>query len=204
MTPTKKPIPRPKKPKAAKASAARAMVRSASSSSAVPGKEARGAAIPQPPIVHRVVEVGREEELVTWNEWFARTQHAMKEIVPADKHERLQFRVTLVDGRQFLVRQLMSHVSRGLCTIGPSRWNANEAVCDVITGYLMVGVGDDHELSAISVPPTEIMTVECVLTPGEDERAPFGFYAREGLTVPSKRSEVDEREFLQAHDSYGE
>ncbi len=157
----------------------------------------------QSPIVHRIVEVGREEELVTWNEWFARTQHAMKEILPAEKHERLQFRVTLVDGRQFLVRQLMTHMSRGLCTIGPSRWNEREAVCDVITGYLMVGVGEDEELSAISVPPTEILTVECVLVP-EEEKAPFGFYAREGVDVPAKRSEVDERSFMHPQDSLGE
>lgn len=197
MPPTKKPNPRLKKPKPASASATRAL---AGTSSAAAGGNGRGA---DAPIVHRIVEVGREEELVTWNEWFARTQHAMKEILPAEKHERLQFRVTLVDGRQFLVRQLMTHLSRGLCTIGPSRWNEREAVCDVITGYLMVGVGEDAELSAISVPPTEILTVECVLVPDE-ERAPFGFYAREGVDVPAKRSEVDERSFMHPQDSLGE
>lgn len=154
-----------------------------------PAKSASG-------LIKRTVDLGREEELVTWNEWFGRSMAAMKHAVPKAHHDRLAFRVALADGRVFSVRQVLSHVARGKCTIQPSRWNEREAICDIITGYLFIGVGDDEMPTALCVSPLTISSVECVLVSEDDaeqaHRAPFGFYKREGMDVPTERKEVEE------------
>lgn len=152
------------------------------------------AALP-PVVIKRTVDLGREEELVTWDEWMARSNLAMRHAVPEAMHDRLVFRVTLGDRRRFLVRQVFTHVARGFCTIGPSRWNEREAICDVITGYMLIGMAADGEPSALCVPPTFIRGLECVLMPTDEEqgsRAPFGFYKREDLTLPQQKTEVEE------------
>ncbi len=147
-------------------------------------------------LVKRTVDLGREEELVTWNEWFARSMAAMKHAVPKEHHERLSFRVALADGRVYSVRQVLAHVARGKCTIQPSRWNEREAICDIITGYLFLGVGDDEVPTALCVSPLMITSVECALVSEDDaspeHRTPFGFYKREGMHVPTGRKEVEE------------
>lgn len=144
----------------------------------------------------RAVDLGREEQLVTWDEWFARSMSIMKQAVPEPDHARLAYRVTLEDTRSFGVKQVVTHVARGKCTIGPSRWNEREAVCDVITGYLLLGASTDDDLpAALCVPPAEIASVECVLMPAgesEDQQTPFGFYKREGIDLPTERKEVEE------------
>lgn len=151
------------------------------------------AALSQAPIVKRSVDLGREEELVTWNEWFERSGQVMQQAVPKEMHERLAFRLTLGDRRQFIVRQVLTHVARGKCTIGPSRWNEREAICDVITGYMFVGRGSDDQPSALCVPPTYIRALECILLPDESEQPhPFGFYKRDEVRVPHERKEVEE------------
>lgn len=165
-----------------------------------PGLPDSGSGAPTPP-VHRTVDLGREEELVTWNEWLARTMHAMRQIIPSEQHDRLAFRVTLDDTRQFMVRQVLTHVARGTCTIGPSRWNEREAVCDVITGYMFVGAGEDQNPSALGVSPASIASVECVLVPeqhDDEEPTPFGFYKRDGNEPLTEQKEVIET-LVQSH-----
>lgn len=162
-----------------------------------PSKPARRSPSPKvrAGVIHRNVDLGREEEFVTWNEWFARAMAGMVEVLPKADHARLQFRVTLVDGRQLIVRQVLSHVVRGRCTLQESRWSEAEAICDVITGYLLLGVGEDDNFAAVALPPREIMSVECVLAPQDENEAaptPFGFYKREGLHMPPLRREIEE------------
>lgn len=150
---------------------------------------------PKSPPAKRAVDLHREEELVTWNEWFARSMDVMRRAVPESHHNRLAFRVTLVDGRPFAVKQVLAHVARGRCTIGPSRWNETEAICDVITGYVFLGAGEDELPAAMCVSPATIASVECVLFPEEEDetpRTPFGFYKREGIDTPTQRREVEE------------
>jgi hypothetical protein len=144
----------------------------------------------------RTVDLGREEELVTWDEWFGRSLTAMKEAVPKKHHGRLAFRVSLADGRMFSVKQILAHVAHGACTLGPSRWSDSEAVCNVITGYMFLGVDESETPSTLCVSPATITSVECVLV-GDDEedspRTPFGFYKREGLDAAVERKEVEEK-----------
>lgn len=152
-------------------------------------------------ISHRTVDLGREEEFVTWQEWFARTMAHMQGAVPAELHERIAFRVSLADGRMFAVRQVMTHVVKGRCSLQASRWSDAEAICDVITGYMFMGVGEDQHMTTLAVPPTEIASVEAVLVgvtagDGEDSdenSSPFGFHKREGLDVPTEQREIEEK-----------
>lgn len=133
---------------------------------------------------------------MTWDEWFARSMEVMKQVIPAGQHDRLAYRVTLLDGRTFGVKQAMAHVARGTCTIGPSRWNESEAICDVITGYMFLGAGDDELPGALCVEPTSIVSVECLLIPEQESggpSTPFGFHKREVLDVPVERREVEEK-----------
>lgn len=161
-------------------------------------------------IIHRTVDLGREEEFITWQDWFGRAMGLMRQVLPEEAHGNLAFRVTLTDGRQFAVRQVLTHVVRGKCTLQPSRWNEQEAVCDVITGYQFLGVGEDQFLTSLTVPPTGIESVECVLVrPGGDEdsesdtsKAPFGFYKREALALPLEQREIEEK--IKAEQSSGD
>lgn len=154
---------------------------------------------PAPPIAKRTVDLGREEELVTWDEWFARAMDVMQHAVPTANHDRLAFRVGLADGRVFAVKQVLAHVARGACTIGASRWHEREAICDVITGYMLLGAGEDELPSTLCISPSMITSVECLLAPrdenGESDGppAPFGFYKREGILAPVQRREIDEK-----------
>lgn len=133
----------------------------------------------------RIVDLGREDELVTWQEWLGRSMEAMREAIPKQDHDRLVFRITLHDGRAFAASNVLTHVSRGMCTIMPDRWVENEKVktirglpvCEVITGYMFIGSGDDELASALCVPPTEISSVECVLTEAHAGPESFGFAA---------------------------
>ncbi|HBS28249.1 MAG TPA: hypothetical protein DEB06_02085 [Phycisphaerales bacterium] len=160
-------------------------------------------------ISHRTVDLGREEEFITWQDWFGRAMAHMREVLPPEAHASLAFRVTLADGRQFAVRQVLTHVVRGRCTLQPSRWNEHEAVCDVITGYQFLGVGEDERLTSLVVPPVAIESVECVLVAGEGEpsdepdetRTPFGFYKREALEKPVEQREVEEQLAAERHGS---
>jgi hypothetical protein len=147
-----------------------------------------------PSIIKRTIDLGREEELVTWNEWMERASLVMKQAVPPEAHDRLAFRLTTGDRRQFIVRQVIAHVARGKCTIGPSRWNEREAICDVITGYMFVGMGEDAHPATMCIPATFIRSLECVLLPESDDEkpAPFGFYKRDDFNVPHERKEVEE------------
>ncbi len=151
-------------------------------------------------VTHRTVDLGREEEFVTWQEWFARTMVQMRQIVPEEAHDRLAFRVALADGRMLAVRQVLTHVVKGRCSLQSSRWSDAEAICDVITGYMFIGVGSDEHLTALAVPPTEILSIETLLVPESEEQnedpsntTPFGFYKREGIDVPTEQREIEER-----------
>ncbi len=126
----------------------------------------------------RAVDLGREDQLVTWAEWFARTSGAMQKVVGAEGKKALRFRVVLKDGRVFAVRQAMSHVSRGKCTIEPSRWHDEGSACDVITGYQMLGEDAVGNLTMLAITPDQIASVECVLPrprKEQEEPEPFGF-----------------------------
>ncbi|MGP1347926.1 MAG: hypothetical protein ACTS3F_14815 [Phycisphaerales bacterium] len=158
-------------------------------------------------VVPRAVDLGREDHLVTWGEWFGRSQAAMSSVLPEEFRDKLLFRATLVDGRQFLVREVRSHVSRGRCTIEKTRWHDRDAICDVITGYLFIGHDGMGLPTTVSVLPTDIATVECVLAavprpagpnaePANDldETMPFGFAAFEQRLreLPTRVEEVEE------------
>ena len=156
---------------------------------------------PDTTLISRTVDLGREDELVTWQEWFARSMLQMKQLVCEDEHERLAFRVTLADGRGFAVRQVTTHVVKGRCSLEDNRWSDTTAICHVITGYLMYGVGEDGVLTTVAVPPTEIASIECVLVPAQDDEdaenagsggVPFGFYSRKAMDVPAEQREVEE------------
>jgi len=157
-------------------------------------------------VVPRSVDLGREEHLVTWGEWFERTHAAMSSVVPEELHDNLLFRATLADSRQFLVREIRQHVSHGACTIEKTRWHERDAICDVITGYLLIG-NDEHGVpSTVAVMPDEIISVECVLAmvgspegeseeeKAEEEKKVFGFaqFAQALKKRPAGVEEVEE------------
>jgi hypothetical protein len=150
----------------------------------------------------RVVDLGREDELVTWHEWLHRCEKVMREALTEEQRATMMFRVTLVDGRSFRVAHSLTHMSRGKCEIGPNRWidaeekngapkpgqpkggakstpkmtgPRGEPICDVITGYMFIGVGEDAMPTTLAVPPAEIASVECVYVKPETESEPFGF-----------------------------
>ena len=103
--------------------------------------------------------------------------------------------MTLRDGRPFAVFSVQTHVARGKCHIRENRWGEKDAICDVITGYTLVGRAPDGLPTVVSVPPDEISSVECVIIGpadmpdpsltgnvdqgdednGEDRPVPFGF-----------------------------
>ncbi|GEM_PF-1860924 len=173
-------------------------------------------------VVTRRVDLGREDQLVTWAEWFQRSAAALDAFIELQhqQHQRLLaqhagsssdqfdganddhdhdstntnsntntddpqpndpqtadpprgpsgggakvFRVTLTDGRPFAVTAVHTHMNRGRCFVGKDRWGEENKVCDVITGYTMIGAGPDNRPTALSVPPTQIASVECVLIP---------------------------------------
>lgn len=163
----------------------------------------------------RRVDLGREDELVTWAEWFQRSAQALDNFLAAQFGNQAQpsgdtgggaagvpagapsgapalakvFRVTLTDGRPFAVTAVQTHINRGLCFPGNTdRWTDDDRpTCDVITGYTMIGSGPDGRPTALSVPPNQIASVECVLVPqamharalekhkDEQEEQAFGF-----------------------------
>ena len=150
----------------------------------------------------RIVDLGREDELVTWQEWLGRSMEAMREAVPKKDHERLVFRITLHDGRAFAASNVLTHVSRGMCSIVPNRWVEDEKathikgmpVCEVITGYIFMGSGEDELAAALCVPPKQISTVECVLTESQPGPESFGFAAARMSAMSDKPAmqEVDD------------
>ncbi len=158
-----------------------------------------GAEVP----VSRTVDLNREDELITWQEWMARSMNQMKQLVPAEHHEKLAFRVTLIDGRTFAIRRFTTYVVKGRCSLEETRWSDQFKTCNVITGYMFYGVGEDMLLSSLCVPPDMIASIECLLVPvidpdaqGDEQPAvkkiPFGFYPRETLDSPLEQQEVEE------------
>ncbi|MCA9292844.1 MAG: hypothetical protein KDA20_03425 [Phycisphaerales bacterium] len=161
----------------------------------------------------RVVDLGREEEYIPWAEWFARTSASMEQLVKAGQAPDgpRVFRVTLQDGRPFAVMSVQTHIARGKCELVPNRWSEGgvgpggrmEAICDVITGYTLVGAGPDGRPAVVSVPPREIASVECVVMvpmpgmEGMDEGdgtmpEPFGFAAFKQRLEKPEVKEVEE------------
>ena len=145
----------------------------------------------------RVVDLGREDALVPWAEWFHRASAMMDHVVSEGMIPAMPrtFRVTLTDGRPFAVFSVKTHIAHGKCS-DSGRWcepgaNATTETCDVITGYSLVGTAHDGRPCVLTVPPAEIASVECVLVPegavpqaGGDEKGekkdaeiPFGFAA---------------------------
>ncbi len=149
----------------------------------------------------RTVDLGREDELVTWQEWLGRAMSTMREAVQEADQDKLVFRITLRDGRAFAAKHVLTHISRGMCTLVPDRWVEDDSathvqgqpVCEVITGYMFLGSGEDELPTALCVPPLEITSVECVLPQTVDEPEPFGFAAaRLRLDNKTSMEEVDE------------
>ncbi len=153
----------------------------------------------------RHVDLGREDELVTWAEWFQRSADTLESFLAsaiaqakdagADTSEQLDdhgrpfpdaarvFRVSLKDGRTFAVSAVQTHTSRGRCFPGDNdRWaqdsEGSKPTCDVITGYTLVGAGPDGRPTALSVPPEHITSVEAVLVPRNAQN--------QALNAPSK------------------
>ncbi len=157
----------------------------------------------------RTVDLGREDEYVSWAEWFNRSAALLDHMVKAGQAPAgpRVFRVTLQDGRPFAVMNVQKHIARGKCELVPNRWSetpgGTEAICDVITGYTFVGTGSDGRPTVLSVPPIEIASVECVVmvdlagAPGEDgeegAEVPFGFAAFKKRLETPEVEEVEER-----------
>lgn len=125
---------------------------------------------------HRAVDLGREDQLVPWSEWFNRTGASMSKVIKPEMRKHMRFRVTLTDGRVYTVRRAMSHVARGRCSLEPTRWDPEGSVCDVITGYQLMGNDPAGNISMLAVTPDMIRCVECVIMrPKDEEKEPFGF-----------------------------
>lgn len=162
----------------------------------------------------RTVDLGREDEYVPWAEWFGRSAALLDHLVQqgqAPQGPRV-FRVTLQDGRPFAVMSVQKHIARGKCELVPNRWSESgvgpggkfEPICDVITGYTLVGTGPDGRPTVLSVPPTEIASVECVVLvemlgstelgegDSEDVELPFGFAAFKHRLAKPQVEEVEE------------
>ncbi len=149
---------------------------------------------PLDPNQRRLVDLGREDARVPWAQWFNRASAGMDLFMEQGIMPRLPraFRVTLRDGRPYAVFSVKTHIARGKCPMS-GRWSeptecTKEAdICDVITGYSLVGTAHDGRPVVLTVPPDEIASVECVLvqghpgqvTPeeGEADEVPFGFAA---------------------------
>ena len=170
-----------------------------------------------PPIhTSRTVDLGREDEHVPWAEWFNRSSAMLEHLVKqgqAPQGPRV-FRVTLADGRPFAVMSVQKHVARGKCELAPNRWTesasigpggAYEPICDVITGYTLIGTAPDGRPTVLSVPPTEIASVECVVLVDvaaaaaqaqqheKDGDKPFGFAAYKQRLDAPEVEEVEEQ-----------
>ena len=138
--------------------------------------------------------------MVPWAEWFNRASNGMDMFVKQGVMPPMArtFRVTLADGRPFAVFSVKTHIAKGKCsTDGGEHWrepcatNSGAEMCDVITGYSLVGTAHDGRPCVLTVPPIEIASVECVLVEngeipdsadgvdesGEAESLPFGFAA---------------------------
>ncbi|GAB4551234.1 MAG: hypothetical protein Tsb0013_13250 [Phycisphaerales bacterium] len=160
----------------------------------------------------RTVDLGREQHLVTWQEWFGRTAQLMAMSVSEEQRQHLHFRVTLETGQVFAIRRVMTHVAKGACYPDRSRWSAAEiagaatlptaagstkvvgskAVCNVITGYMLQGYGPDMKPTTLSVTPCQIASVECVLSEPQHSGEPFGFAAFHHMKETPEMEEVEE------------
>jgi len=137
-----------------------------------------------------LVDLGREHARVPWMEWFRRASEGMDVFVEQGVMPELPraFRVTLRDGRPYAVFSVKTHIAHGKCGVSGDWREAaigQADVCDVITGYTLVGTAHDGRPVVLTVPPQEIASVECVLVqahPGQREEkdkddVPFGFAA---------------------------
>ena len=152
----------------------------------------------------RQVDLGREDFLVPWAQWFQRASAALHQFFPLGEGQKPVFRVTLVDGRMFAITHVQTHVSRGKCFVGTNRWGEKDAVCDVITGYTLAGTGPDRRPMALVLPPDMIASVECVAVSeaeakknddegkGGDGKEPFGFAAWQTWDGTLQLEEVEE------------
>lgn len=150
----------------------------------------------------RAIDLGREDQLVPWRDWFVRAMQAMLPLIPEDRRDNVAFRVVLKDKRVLIVRGVSTHVSRGRCFIGENRWGERDQICDVITGYVLLGHGTDWTPTVACVPPDLIASVECVVAEDTGEREPFGFASyhwRKGQPQIDEVEEVQETLFGQ-HD----
>ena len=191
----------------------------------------------------RSIDLGREDQLVPWSEWFKRAAESMEQVLAnlpgatpsaedAPKMPRWVFRVTLIDGRTYAVHTVSTHLSRGRCFLGDNRWdigptkhdvtesagkvasviNAGSPICDVITGYTLMGNGEDGLPMVLNIPPQMIASVEGVvlprlsLKPGadkkDDDREPFGFarWAAKQAEGDPELDEVEEPELSEGAD----
>jgi len=190
----------------------------------------------------RSIDLGREDELVPWSEWFKRTSASMEQLLStmpdaeelpegAPKMPRWVFRVTLIDGRTFAIHTVSTHLSRGRCFLGDNRWdigptrhdvtqaagkvasviNAGSPICDVITGYSLMGNGEDGLPMVLNIPPHMIASVEGVVLPRipnpagakkDDDREPFGFARWAAMQAENdpELNEVEETELSEGAD----
>ena len=114
------------------------------------------------------IDLGRQGDFITWNEWIGRSGEAAHAALPEDERDRLRLVVTLKDGRRLRVHSTQVHAHDP----------GEESPVAVITGYVFVGhyAGDLERESVISVavPPAMIASVEWVEQP-ETEDTSFGF-----------------------------
>ncbi len=117
------------------------------------------------------IDLGRQGEFITWNEWIGRSGEAALKALPEEERDRLRLVVTLKDGRRMRVHSTEVHAH------DPGA----ESPVAVITGYVFVGhyAGDFEGESVISlaVPPGMIASVEWVELPEEVDNGRFGFAA---------------------------
>lgn len=149
----------------------------------------------------RQIDLGREDSLVPWSAWFHRSSKALHQFHGVSEGQKAVFRVTLIDARVFAVTHVQTHVSRGRCFVGENRFGEKDAVCDVITGYTLVGSAADGRPTALVVPPEMLASVECVAVSQpdaqddskEDQTRPFGFAAYQAWDGTLKLEEIEEQ-----------
>ena len=123
----------------------------------------------------RRFDLGRETEMVTWDEWIRRARKSAKRSLSENEHEHLRLIVTLRDGRRFRAARTECHTQ----TISGEE-DGKPVEYTAVTGYVFLGHyegdKDNERLVAIVVQPALIASVEWMEIPVEEERT-FGFAA---------------------------
>jgi len=118
------------------------------------------------------IDLGRQGELITWNEWIGRAGEAARRHLDEAARDALRLIVTLRDGRRICVSHTEVHAHDP----------GEDSPMAAITGYVFLGhyLNTPHteRVVSIAVPPYAIASVEWNELPEEkDADKTFGFAA---------------------------